>query len=404
MTNKNSYNEFDFTVVGAGILGLSTALEYQKKFPNKKILIIEKESNIFKHQSGRNSGVIHSGIYYKPGSFKAKNCIKGYKKLISFADKYSIPYEITGKLIVAVEKNQIYSLKTLLKYGNENGLTNLKLLNKEEIQKIEPYCTNSLKALYVPQAGIIDYNKVGFKLVELLKKGGSSFCFKTEVIDIINRNKCVEIKTKKKSIYSKKTVVCGGVYSDRFIFSSLKKKIRIFPFRGEYFRLRDSASYKVNGLIYPAPDLNFPFLGVHFTKTINQRVEAGPNAVLTFSREGYKKYSFKWKDFNQILMWRGFWIFAFRFWKVGIFEIYRSFSKKAFTNSLKKLIPSITIDDLETIEPGIRAQALSIEGELLDDFQVEQNKNIINVINAPSPAATSCFAIAADIIKKINNG
>tara|TARA_B110000971_G_scaffold18779_1_gene17187 strand:+ start:1279 stop:2487 length:1209 start_codon:yes stop_codon:yes gene_type:complete len=394
-------NKYDCIVIGAGIVGLTVAYEYQNNFPDQKLLILEKEPHIFEHQSGRNSGVIHSGIYYKPGTFKAKNCISGYKKLISFADKHAIPYEITGKLIVAIEESQRAVLKTLLSYGTENGLTGLQLLNSEELQKIEPHCTKAIQALYVPQAGIIDYKQVGLKIVELLEKGGAEFRFNTQVTKVENNNDQVNIKTKKDLITAKKTIVCSGVYSDRFIFSSLKNKVRVFPFRGEYFKLKASAFHKVKGLIYPSPDLNFPFLGVHFTKTIQQGVEAGPNAVLAFSREGYKKFSFRWKDFKQILLWKGFWIFALKFWKIGIFETYRSFSKRAFTKSLQTLIPSITIDDLEPTNSGIRAQVLSNDGSLLDDFLIDQNKGITNVINAPSPAATSSFAIAEDVLKKI---
>lgn len=394
-------NKYDCIVIGAGIVGLTVAYEYQNNFPDQKLLILEKEPHIFEHQSGRNSGVIHSGIYYKPGTFKAKNCISGYKKLISFADKHAIPYEITGKLIVAIEESQRAALKTLLSYGTENGLTGLQLLNSEELQKIEPHCTKAIQALYVPQAGIIDYKQVGLKIVELLEKGGAEFRFNTQVTKVENNNDQVNIKTKKDLITAKKTIVCSGVYSDRFIFSSLKNKVRVFPFRGEYFKLKASAFHKVKGLIYPSPDLNFPFLGVHFTKTIQQGVEAGPNAVLAFSREGYKKFSFRWKDFKQILLWKGFWIFALKFWKIGIFETYRSFSKRAFTKSLQTLIPSITIDDLEPTNSGIRAQVLSNDGSLLDDFLIDQNKGITNVINAPSPAATSSFAIAEDVLKKI---
>ena len=394
-------NKYDCIVIGAGIVGLTVAYEYQNNFPDEKLLILEKEPHIFEHQSGRNSGVIHSGIYYKPGTFKAKNCISGYKKLISFADKHAIPYEITGKLIVAIEESQRAVLKTLLSYGTENGLTGLQLLNSEELQKIEPHCTKAIQALYVPQAGIIDYKQVGLKIVELLEKGGAEFRFNTQVTKVENNNDQVNIKTKKDLITAKKTIVCSGVYSDRFIFSSLKNKVRVFPFRGEYFKLKASAFHKVKGLIYPSPDLNFPFLGVHFTKTIQQGVEAGPNAVLAFSREGYKKFSFRWKDFKQILLWKGFWIFALKFWKIGIFETYRSFSKRAFTKSLQTLIPSITINDLEPTNSGIRAQVLSNDGSLLDDFLIDQNKGITNVINAPSPAATSSFAIAEDVLKKI---
>ena len=403
MIKKNISLEFDCAIIGGGIIGLTTAYEYQRKFPNHKILILEKESNIFEHQSGRNSGVIHSGIYYKPGSFKAKNCIRGYKKLLNFANKYSIPYEITGKLIVATEESHLEALETLFSYGLENGLTDLKLIDSEEILKIEPYCTKAIKALFVPQAGIIDYKKVGSKLVELLKNGGAEFSFNTRAKKIKNIRQRVLIKTEKDQINSKKVIICSGVYSDRFIFSLLKKKIRIFPFKGEYYKLKASAIHKVKGLIYPSPDLNFPFLGVHFSKTIQQGVDAGPNAVLVFSREGYKKFSFRWKDFLQIISWKGFWVFASKFFKIGFFETYRSFSKRAFTKSLQKLIPSISIDDLEPASSGIRAQALSNEGNLLDDFLIDQNINIINVLNAPSPAATSSFAIAEGILKIINN-
>ena len=394
---------YDCVIIGGGIIGLTVAFEFQNNFPEKKLLILEKEPHIFEHQSGRNSGVMHSGIYYKPGTFKAKNCISGYKKLISFADKNSIPYEITGKLIVAINESQKKTLKTLFSYGIENGLKNLKLLNGKEILEIEPYCTNAIQALYVPEAGIIDYKKVGIKLVELLKKRGAEFRFNTVVKKIINNNNSqVEIKTKIDKINTLRAIVCSGVHSDKFIFSSLKKKVRIFPFRGEYYKLKASAVNKVKGLIYPVPDLNFPFLGVHFTKTIQQGVEAGPNAVLAFSREGYTKYSFNGNDFKQILIWKGFWIFALKFWKIGLYEIYRSFSKRAFTRSLQTLIPSITIDDLETTKSGIRAQVLSNQGDLLDDFLIDENKGIINIINAPSPAATSCFAIAEDILKILN--
>ena len=394
---------YDCVIIGGGIIGLTVAFEFQNNFPKKKLLILEKEPHIFEHQSGRNSGVMHSGIYYKPGTFKAKNCISGYKKLISFADKNSIPYEITGKLIVAVDESQKKTLKTLLSYGIENGLKNLKLLNGKEILEIEPYCTNAIQALYVPEAGIIDYKKVGIKLVELLKKRGAEFRFNTIVKKIINNNSQVDIKTKTDKINTSRAIVCSGVYSDQFIYSSLRKKVRIFPFRGEYYKLKASAINKVKGLIYPVPDLNFPFLGVHFTKTIQQGVEAGPNAVLAFSREGYTKSSFNWNDFKQILTWKGFWIFTLKFWKIGFYETYRSFSKKAFTKSLQTLIPSITTDDLETTKSGIRAQVLSNQGDLLDDFLIDQNKGIINIINAPSPAATSCFAIAEDILKILKN-
>jgi L-2-hydroxyglutarate oxidase len=402
LKNRNK-DSFDCIIVGGGIVGLTTAFEYQNAFPDNKLLILEKESKIFRHQSGRNSGVIHSGIYYKPGTFKAKNCIEGYKLLIDFAIHNNIPYEITGKLIVAYNNNQIESLNKLYQYGVSNGLKNIKLLNALEVQKIEPYCKNILKALYVPQAGIIDYCSVGFKLSEIISEKGAKTIFNSNVIRIKNHNDEKIVFTNKGKISAKKVVLCTGVFSDRFLSDSLKKKFRIFPFKGEYFVLKSSAAKYVNGLIYPAPDIKFPFLGVHLTKTINQNVEAGPNAVLSFSRNSYRKFSFNWRDFYSIITWGGFWKFIKKNWKIGFYEFYRSLSKKEFTKSLQKLIPVIQENDLDVGKSGIRAQILTSDGELFDDFFIDNNNGIYNVVNAPSPAATSSFAIAKDIINYIKN-
>lgn len=394
---------FDFIVVGAGIVGLTTAYTLSKEHPEKKVIVLEKEADAFLHQSGRNSGVIHSGVYYKPNTLKAINCRKGYDLLLDFAEEHQIPYEITGKLIVATDKSQLAGLETLYDYGKANGLEGIKIINPDEIKKIEPYCTTAIKALHVPQAGIIDYRQVGKKLIELIISKGGKVLYNQQVLKIENvKDKKVEILTNKTVFLANKVVVCGGVHSDQFIETSLKKKVRIFPFKGEYFKLKKEATHLVNGLIYPVPDMNFPFLGVHFTKTIDQGVEAGPNAVLALAREGYQKFNFKTKDFLKIISWKGFWIFALKFWHIGVYETYRSFFKRAFTRSLQKLIPAIQQDQLVKVEPGIRAQALSDKGSLMDDFLIEENKQIVNVINAPSPAATSSFAIAQHIVNFIN--
>jgi (S)-2-hydroxyglutarate dehydrogenase len=393
---------FDCVIVGAGIVGLSTAYTYIHKYPNHKLLILEKESKIFSHQSGRNSGVIHSGIYYKPGSYKARNCIVGYKKLISFAEKHSVPFEITGKLIVANDQNEIETLLKIYQYGVENGLEGIKLIDSPEIQKIEPFCTNAIKAIHVPQSGIIDYLKLGEKLLQLLKENDADIRFNTKVLSIKNGDNLASINLSNEKIVCKRIIMCNGVFSDKFISKDLKNEIRVFPFRGEYYKLIPDARHKVKGLIYPVPNLNFPFLGLHFTKTIHGDIEAGPNAVLALSREGYDKTSFNFTDFFEIISWKGFWVFTFKYWRIGFYEMYRSFFKKAFMNSLKTLIPAIKENELIPKSAGIRAQVLTYNGELFDDFLIDNNKRIVNVINAPSPAATSCFAIAEQILNRID--
>lgn len=401
---KDTQNEnIDCIIVGGGIVGLTTAFEYLNTFPNNKLLILEKESEIFCHQSGRNSGVIHSGIYYKPGTFKAKNCIEGYRLLIDFATQNNIPFEITGKLIVALDENQIKSLKKLYKYGVSNGLKDIKLLNKEQALRIEPYCENVLQALYVPQAGIIDYISLGKRLLEIIQEKGAKTFFNACVSKIENMKSDKIVSTNIGNFSSRKVVLCTGVFSDKFLSDSLKKKYRIIPFKGEYFYLKSSAAKYVRGLIYPAPNLNFPFLGVHLTKTMNQNIEAGPNAVLSFSRDNYKKFSFKLYDFYKIISWIGFWKFSKKFWKIGFYEYYRSFSKREFTRSIQKLIPALRKNNLKLGKSGIRAQILTSDGELFDDFLVDNNNEIYNVVNAPSPAATASFAIARGIINHMKN-
>lgn len=398
MENK----KYDLIIVGAGIVGLATAYEFNKRDPNKKVLILDKESKIASHQTGRNSGVIHSGIYYKPNSLKAENCLNGYNFLLDFAKEFKIPFKITGKIIVAFNNNQIQTLNTLYENGKKNGLKNLKILDRKEIISKEPSCKNAVKALYVPQSGIIDYKQVSEKLVEFLKENNVSINLAEEVKEIKNKKNKVEIYTQNEILETNHAIICCGVHSDKFISNKMKNKFRVLPFKGEYFKLKNSSKKLVNGLIYPVPNLNFPFLGVHLTKTINGDVEAGPNAVLSLSREGYEKFAFNFWDFISIISWKGFWIFALKYWRVGLYELFRSFSKNSFKKALQILVPDIKSNSLEEGKSGIRAQIITNKGDLLDDFLIDHQMNLINVINAPSPAATSSFAIAKKIIDKIS--
>lgn len=398
--DKNT--KWDCTIIGAGIIGLTTAYKYQKLFPNEKVLLIEKEKQIFMHQSGRNSGVIHSGIYYEPNSYKAKNCIKGYDELISFAKKNKVPFKITGKLIIASQESDLSTLEKLFKNGVKNGLEGIKILDKNEALKIEPYCKNIIKALYVPQSGIINYKIIGNKLLEKFKVLGGTVNLSTQLFKFTRIKNFVNIQTNQGEIKSKKIIICSGISVDNFLSTSLKEKYRIFPFKGEYYYLRPSAKKYIKGLVYPVPNLKFPFLGVHLTKTIDGEVEAGPNAVLSLSRYGYNKTSFNLKDFFKIISWKGFWIFSLRFWKIGLFEMYRSISKREFTKSIQSLLPEIKESDLIRGKSGIRAQIMMSDGNLMDDFMIEHDQNIYTVINAPSPAATSAFAISEQIINYIH--
>ena len=398
--NKNT--KWDCTIIGAGIIGLTTAYKYQKLFPNQKVLLIEKERQIFMHQSGRNSGCIHSGIYYEPDSYKAKNCIKGYDELLSFAKKNKVPFKITGKLIIASQESDISILEKLFKNGVKNGLDGIKILDKNEALKIEPYCKNIIKALYVPQSGIINYKIIGNKLLEKFKVLGGTVNLSTQLFKFTKIKNFVNIQTNQGEIKSKKIIICSGISVDNFLSTSLKEKYRIFPFKGEYYYLRPSAKKYIKGLVYPVPNLKFPFLGVHLTKTIDGEVEAGPNAVLSLSRYGYNKTSFNLKDFFKIISWKGFWIFSLRFWKIGLFEMYRSMSKRQFTKSIQSLLPEIKESDLIRGKSGIRAQIMMSNGNLMDDFMIENDQNVYTVINAPSPAATSAFAISEQIINYIH--
>lgn len=378
-------------------MGLATAHQLLEEKSNLKILLIEKEDTLAKHQTGNNSGVIHSGLYYKPGSLKATNCIRGYQLLLDFADKYDIPYDLCGKVVVATNKAQIPLLDQLYERGIQNGLTKIRRISKSELLEIEPHCSG-IDAIQVPYTGIIDYTAVSLKLGELIKQAGGEIKLSCKVEDILeNADGCTAVTSQGE--YSAKLMInCAGLYSDKIAaMTNPKLDVRIIPFRGEYYYLSDEAKSLVKHLIYPVPDPNFPFLGVHFTRMIEGGVEAGPNAVFAFKREGYTKTSINMKELWESLSWPGFRKVATRYWKTGMGEYYRSFSKSAFTKALQALVPEIKEKDLIPAGAGVRAQACDRFGGLIDDFAFLEKQSIIHVLNAPSPAATSSLSIGKTI-------
>ena len=388
---------FDITVIGGGIVGLATALQIQKANPSLRILLIEKENELARHQTGNNSGVIHSGLYYKPGSLKATNCIRGYHLLLDFCKENEIPYDLCGKIVVATEEKELPLLQNLFDRGMQNGLDGFRKLSKDELKEYEPH-VNGLEGFFVPQTGIVDYTKVALKYGELLRKNGATIKLGEKVTAIRKEGNQLEVITDKSNHPSKLVINCAGLYSDKVARMTVPNvDVKIIPFRGEYYKLTKEKEYLVKNLIYPVPDPNFPFLGVHFTRMAKGGVEAGPNAVLAFQREGYKKSDINLSELFESLAWPGFQKVAAKYWRTGFGEMYRSFSKAAFTKALQKLIPEIQEKDLTEGGAGVRAQACSRDGGLVDDFLILEEKNVINVCNAPSPAATSSLAIGETV-------
>lgn len=394
-------NKYDIVIIGAGIIGLSAAYKLLEKNSSIKIGIIEKEKTISVHQSGHNSGVIHSGIYYKPGSLKALNCMNGYKMLLEFCDSNEIKYEICGKIIIATEEKEINPLQTLFERGQSNGLKGIKIISKEEIKELEPNASG-IKGLHIPQTGIVDYRIVSKKLSDLLISKGVQIKLEEEVVKITIKGTEAEVLTPKNNYSAKAVIACVGLYSDKIEkMVNGKADFRIIPFRGEYYKLKDHSKHLVRNLIYPVPDPEFPFLGVHFTRRIDGELEAGPNAVLAFKKEGYKKNDFKFSEAMNTLSYKGFHKIAAKYWKTGLYEYYRSMSKREFVNSLQKLIPVITADDITEGGSGVRAQACDSNGRLIDDFLFSESERVINVCSAPSPAATSSLSIGDTIASMI---
>jgi L-2-hydroxyglutarate oxidase len=390
--------KYDIAIVGGGIVGLATAYQIQKEFPKLNLIILEKESKLASHQTGRNSGVIHSGLYYKPDSLRAKNCVKGREQLIEFAKENNIAHDICGKIVLATNQEEAKRLEALKINGEKNGLEDLQILTPQEFKKIEPKAEGAA-ALSVPQSGIIDYKEVCNKFAELIKQMNpkSKIALNCEVLDIEDG---LLFSTKGK-LKVEHTIFCGGLFSDRLAKKDkVKLDMQIVGFRGDYFQLSNQAKCKVNNLIYPVPNPEFPFLGVHFTRMMNGEIECGPNAVFTFKREGYKKTDFSWKDSFQALSFLGTWRLFINHWKFGLNEYRRAFSKALFLKELQKMIPTLKMEDIIEGRSGVRAMALGIDGEVIDDFRIVQNKNNLHVLNAPSPAATACLAIGDQIMEK----
>jgi L-2-hydroxyglutarate oxidase len=393
--------QYDITIVGAGIVGLATAYKILESKPDIRLLILEKESGVAMHQTGNNSGVIHSGIYYRPGSLRALNCISGYRQLLEFSDREGIPYELCGKIIVATDERERAILADLLERGKQNGLDRVRMISAAEMKEKEPH-VYGLEAIDVPYAGIIDFKKVAGRLAEIVtQQRGASILLNQKVLNIYTRAGYSEVITDREVFSTRLVINTAGLHSDEIAALTIPKlDLRIIPFRGEYMTIRKEREYLVKNLIYPTPDPNFPWLGVHFTRMIKGLVEAGPNAVFAFKKEGYKKSDISFHDLGNALGFPGFQKVMFKFMKFGLAEYYRSYNKAAFTRALQKLIPEIKAEDLLPGDAGVRALAVGRNGEILDDFVFAENEWAVNVLNAPSPAATACLSIGDSVAEK----
>lgn len=393
---------FDITIIGGGIVGTATALSLLKLRPFN-LLILEAESSLAAHQTGNNSGVIHSGLYYKPGSLKATNCKIGREMMYQFCEENNLPVQRCGKLVVASNQNEITTLNMLEERGRANGLEGIKRISFSEIKEHEPHAFG-LEGLFVPQTGIVDYVAVTNKYAELIRNSSGEIKTNSRLVDVKADGKNLVLFTEHNEFRTKFVVNCAGLQSDRIAkLFGVDPKLQIIPFRGEYYKLKKEKEYFVKNLIYPVPDPQFPFLGVHFTRMIHGGVEAGPNAVLALKREGYKKTDFSLRDILEMKFYPGFWKMAAKYYKMGFEEYRRSFSKKLFVESLQKLIPEIQAEDIEPGGAGVRAQALEPNGNLVDDFRIVEAERMVHVLNAPSPAATASLSIGKTIAEKVLN-
>ena len=389
---------FDVIVIGGGIVGLATAMTLAKTHPRLKLAVVEKELEVATHQTGHNSGVIHSGIYYRPGSLKANLCVLGAQHLVRFCRENAVPFELCGKLVVATDPSELPRLQELYRRGSANGVPGLRLLEPSEARSLEPH-TRCLQALHVPATGIVSFQQVAQAYAEAFTSSGGEVFLGRRVEAIRVNPYGIHLITSQGELRSRFIINCAGLYADRVaLMAGASIPCQIIPFRGEYYQIRPGKSYLVRGLIYPVPDPRFPFLGVHFTRMIDGKVEAGPNAVLAWAREGYKKTDIAWYELIEILKWKGFWRLVSRYWGPGWKEMVRSYSKARFTIALQRLIPEIRQEDLLPGGSGVRAQALGNDGALLDDFTIVQQERMLHVLNAPSPAATSSLAIAEYLV------
>ncbi len=395
-----SDNTADILIIGGGIVGLATAHRIVARRPDLTVIVLEKEAAVAKHQTGRNSGVIHSGVYYKPGSLKARNCLRGIAMLHEFAEANDVPYETCGKVIVAVEDRECEGLRALYERGQQNGVP-CEMIDAARLKELEPHVAG-VEAIHVKSTGIIDYALVCEKLAENVQAAGGRVVTKAPVESIDVRDDGVVAVTPAGEFRGQHLINCAGLHSDRVAaMTGVKPSVRIVPFRGEYFDLTDDAVHLCKNLIYPVPDPAFPFLGVHFTRMITGGVECGPNAVLAFAREGYTNTTINVRDLAQTLGYPAFWKIATKYWKTGLGEMHRSFSRAAFVKALQRLMPEIRIEHLKPAPAGVRAQALAADGKLLDDFAIDETKRVINVVNAPSPAATASLSIGETVTDKL---
>jgi L-2-hydroxyglutarate oxidase len=392
-------SHYNVIVVGGGVVGLGVALEITRRFPRLRLLVLEKEAGVARHQSGHNSGVIHSGVYYKPGSMKARLCVAGAAAMIDFCREHGIAYQVCGKVIVATDAEELPRLEDLRQRGEANGLTGLRLIGPEELREIEPH-SSGVRALVVPSTGITDYARVCEKYAELVSARGGTILTSAAVTGIRRLADEIVAETPRGAFSASSLINCAGLFSDRISrMAGDAPGVMIVPFRGEYYDLVPERASLVRALIYPVPDPRFPFLGVHFTRRITGRVDAGPNAVLALAREGYRHTDVNLRDLASSLAFPGFWRMARQHWRSGLDEWHRSLSKAAFVRALQRLVPEVTASDLVPGGSGVRAQALKPDGALVDDFQFVPSGKVLHVLNVPSPAATASLTIGKAIVE-----
>lgn len=391
----------DILIIGGGIVGLATAYQIHLRYPEKSLTLLEKENELASHQTGHNSGVLHSGIYYKPGSLKAINCREGKLAMEQFCRDNEIQYDICGKVIVALNDKELPAMDRIYKRGQENGVK-CEVIGPERLKELEPYSAG-IKAIHVPEAGIVNYRQVCQKLASIVQHGDKKIVTGAKVTGIEHRSDMSVVTTPNGEYSTNLIINCAGLHCDRVTkMGGQDPKAKIVPFRGEYFELKPEAKKYCNNLIYPVPDPKFPFLGVHFTRMINGAVECGPNAVLAFAREGYSKTNVNFGDLFESLTYPGFVRMALRHWSMGMGEMWRSYNKAAFVRALQRLVPAIKASDLEPAPAGIRAQAVEPDGSLVDDFLIREDQHMVNVLNAPSPAATASLNIGKTITEKLS--
>jgi (S)-2-hydroxyglutarate dehydrogenase len=388
--------DYDVTVIGGGVVGMATAMALSNR-TDLSMVVLEAEDHLAAHQTGHNSGVIHSGIYYKPGSLKAKNCVEGREAMYRFCEKYNIAHDRCGKVIVALTDAELPQLDNLEKRGKANGLVDIRRLTATEVKDLEPHASG-LGGIHVPYTGIVDYKQVVATYGKIVQEAGCEIRTSSRVTKVERSTGNFILQTAKGEIQTRAIINCGGLQSDRIArMCGVDPKLQIIPFRGEYYEIVKEKEHLVRNLVYPVPDPRFPFLGVHFTRMIAGGIEAGPNAVLAFKREGYEFGDISIPDLFQYGTYLGFWKMVLKFWKTGIGEMYRSLNKAAFVSALQKLIPEIENKDIHRSGSGVRAQALAPNGALLDDFAIEEDDHMIHVLNAPSPAATASISIGETI-------